>query len=106
MADSIYIISNGKQYKVGFSKNPTRRVKQLQTGCADKLELKYSIEIEKAPIRLIELVAHKQFGNRILGEWFDEDYDKLKNTIDYIKMRYDNEETAMQYKYGVLNYFE
>ena len=32
MSSYIYIISNGEAFKVGLSKDPKRRVRQLQTG--------------------------------------------------------------------------
>lgn len=102
----IYIISNGDNYKIGFSKNPKRRIKQLQTGTDVKLELKYFIEIEVAPVYIIEYIIHKVVKeSRIQGEWFKQDFLKLKNTLDYIKIRYDNEDTEIQYKQHCLGLF-
>lgn len=101
----IYIITNGTYFKIGFSKNPERRVKQLQTGNSDKLSLLYSVKIDIAPIKVIETIVHRQFPHKISGEWYSGNFEEIKQTIDYIKIRYDNEDTDIQYQNGLLNYF-
>lgn len=101
----IYIISNEKHFKIGFSKNPQRRLAQLQTGCPDKLSLKYSLEIEIAPIHIIEKIMHKQCPKKVSGEWFDGNLDELVSLLNFVKMRYDNEDTEFQYKHKILNFY-
>ena len=101
----IYIISNGTEFKVGFSKNPKRRVHQLQTGNPLKLELKYCLEIEEAPISLIERITHYCLKSKHMsGEWFKGDYNEIKSLINYVKIRYDNPDTEKDYKLGLLNW--
>ena len=52
-----------------MSKNPVSRVKQLQTGQAERLKLICSFMFNEA--REVELLAHKEFESyRIGGEWF------------------------------------
>ena len=58
----MYIISNDKGYiKVGISKNPKRRLKQLQTGNQNKLTLLFTeeFECERDHLLKIEKLVHK-----------------------------------------------
>lgn len=70
-----YLMFDGKYYKIGKSKDPEKRLKQLQTGNVDiKLISYYLGDIEK--------ITHQEFWNkRIKDEWFDfsnsEDFDFL-----------------------------
>lgn len=57
--------------KVGHSRNPEKRLKQLQTGHSDKLVLwcKEAVVLESA--RKAEQTIHSQIGyRRKVGEWF------------------------------------
>lgn len=54
--------------KIGFSKNPGQRIKNLQTGNSRKLELMGWIKCEG---QFFERKLHKKYGeNHIHGEWF------------------------------------
>ena len=64
---------HGRPIKVGYSKNPSKRLKQLQTGCPYKLNLLFTIPGNKKK----EAELHYQFrflqytGDEPLkGEWF------------------------------------
>jgi hypothetical protein len=68
----VYLIFSTESgyYKIGISKNPSKRVKQLQTGNGELLVLKesfktkYYLEVEKS--------LHGIYGDlRKHGEWFD-----------------------------------
>lgn len=68
----IYLIQSleNSYYKIGVSKNPKRRIKQLQTGNASELRLidtyesEYAYKIEKTLQRKYSYLKKK-------GEWFD-----------------------------------
>ena len=68
---SVYLIrGNDGKYKIGIAKNPTQRIKQLQTGNSDKLEIIETYQSENAS--KIESSLHHQYGHvRNEGEWFD-----------------------------------
>lgn len=69
----IYVIGpiNGPQ-KIGFAKNPTSRLKQLQTGHPMQLFLHYSDKIPANAIRKLEKLIHKQNSHQCShGEWFN-----------------------------------
>lgn len=55
--------------KIGFSKDPWKRLRQLQTGSSDMFTL-----FDKLPgDRALERAFHKVFEDRRLqGEWFDD----------------------------------
>lgn len=72
----LYAISNGEHIKVGYSKSPKARLKQLQTGQARPLKLVwqclcgYSDQEAKAQERKL----HRRLqSNRVSGEWFEFD---------------------------------
>lgn len=63
----LYIITDGTNYKLGYSQNPASRLKELQTANAKPLVLLGTIEGEIED----EKRYHKLLGNtRLVGEWF------------------------------------
>lgn len=71
----IYVIgpeNEQGQMKIGFSKDPKKRLSSLQTGNTEKLKLYYYEEVMDKRVRLVEKAIHKEIGHkRIKGEWFD-----------------------------------
>lgn len=67
--------------KVGYSKKPERRLKQLQTSNASKLEILYLIENST---KETEKYYHRMFSSylNISGEWYD-----YKFVYDWIQRR-------------------
>jgi len=82
--NQIYIISDGINIKIGFSKCPPKRLKQLETGNSNQLQLLYSKPTKNA--RKIEKHLHKilwEFKSKYKGEWFTiPEIDWLFNYID------------------------
>jgi len=71
MKKSVYLIrGNDGRYKIGIAKDPKKRIKQLQTGNSDPLELIDTYQSENAST--IETALHNRFSYvRNVGEWFD-----------------------------------
>ena len=70
--NKIYLIKSKKEsaYKIGVSKNPNKRLKQLQTGNSSELELVTCYESEFA--YKIEKTIHNMFSHlNENGEWYD-----------------------------------
>jgi hypothetical protein len=68
----IYLIQNleTSRYKIGISKNPTKRIKTLQTGSGEELKLINTYETPNA--RKIESILHNIYeSKRTIGEWFE-----------------------------------
>jgi Meiotically up-regulated gene 113 len=65
----IYFAQAGDKIKIGSAFDPQERVRTLQTGCPDEIELLWVIPSYHAVDD--EHIFHKQFDNdRVNGEWF------------------------------------
>jgi len=74
----IYLIRSGDKYKIGVSttKNINNRVKNLQTGNSEKVEILKVFESEYA--NLIEKTLHREFiTKKLIGEWFELSIDEV-----------------------------
>jgi hypothetical protein len=79
----LYLISDGEKLKIGVSKNPQKRLTQLQTGHPKKLKI---IKIYDVP-NYHEKRLHRQlwmFRERHNGEWFTVNIPDLVKLIDDI----------------------
>jgi len=63
----IYAIGTDTRQKIGFSKNPQARLKQLQTGNAEQLVLHYCIEVQDDRTRLLEKFLHNYWLQKTQG---------------------------------------
>jgi hypothetical protein len=78
----IYLIKslNDGIYKIGVSKNPEKRIKQLQTGNSSQLQL-LNVYETVIPFK-VEKVLHSTFQiDRKEGEWF---YLSIKDELDFL----------------------
>ena len=76
----LYLIQNmeTKYIKIGISKNPTKRLTQLQTGCGEKLRLIKTFQTQND--LSAERKLHKMlWQNKKRGDWFalSEEYFEL-----------------------------
>ena len=95
MEKKIYLIrGNDGRYKIGISKHPNKRIKELQTGNSDKLVIIDSYESPNA--HKIESALHRFYSYyRKEGEWFDlsvleeskfiENCQRIDNTIKILQ---------------------
>jgi hypothetical protein len=80
----LYIIGDGENIKIGISKQPEKRLKQLQTGHPLKLSLLFVKESKNA--RRIEKFLHdrlRQFKTKFKTEWFK--LPEINWLIEYIE---------------------
>jgi len=97
---NIYIIEGNNAYKVGESKNPNKRLKQLQTGNPCRLKLiKVYENLEYG--KIIEKILHEKldFCN-VDGEWFQCDLEKICKIIDNTLERLNSYDAWKYYKTG------
>ncbi len=81
---SVYVISaEGGHQKVGASRDPLSRMRELQGGQATALSLAGAIRVsDRAEAFLVEAEAHGLLGlSRVRGEWFDTTADMALKTI-------------------------
>lgn len=58
--------------KLGISANPDRRLSELQTGHAHRLQVYHCEAVNTDKARLLERLLHRDVGYlRTIGEWFD-----------------------------------
>lgn len=89
----IYVIgSDTKPYKIGFSKNPEKRLKQLQTGHPKKLKIHHLEEINSNEVLIIEKNIHKENKfKKSHGEWFDLELEEAIAEIKFALIKYSKE---------------
>lgn len=92
----IYVICEGKDaesVKIGFSVDPDKRVRQLQTGHAASLMVFYREAVEADKVRALERVVHRLLSHRRQkGEWFSLNPTDAVLEIKHAVMRYGDEE--------------
>lgn len=69
----LYCIANTQgQCKFGFSGEPLKRLRALQTASSDPLFLIESVAVGDRDVRLMERELHREIGRhrRVRGEWF------------------------------------
>ena len=105
--DYVYIISDEQGYiKVGISKNPRKRLKQLQTGNMNILKLIFTEEFEcnRNHLLKIEKLIHREISHiskHMKGEWFFIEKNQITDIKDIIKfhrIRYDSDDLAFKYR--------
>lgn len=86
----IYVIgSNNPPYKVGISKDPNRRLKNLQTGHPYPLEIHLLKETDVAKTKLLETVIHRHLKlYKTNGEWFNLSLEDIKLEVEFAIIRY------------------
>jgi predicted GIY-YIG superfamily endonuclease len=102
----IYIISDNNGYiKVGISKHPEKRLKQLQTGHPNNLTLLFTEEFEckRRHLLKIEKLIHRKIhdiAKHMKGEWFaieDDQIEKIKSIIIQHRIQYDADPITLEY---------
>ncbi len=81
----IYAIgTTGNRQKIGFSSNPDKRVKTLQTGNAEPLTVHYCFEVSESVAAKFEKHIHREYNHRrIKGEWFNMSPDEVITMMQY-----------------------
>lgn len=81
---SVYFIGNLEAgfVKIGYSDNPSKRLKQLRTGCPFPIDIIHCVETDEP--RTLEKKIHSIFkSSRCQGEWFKVD-EKFENYLSNI----------------------
>lgn len=109
MSDYIYIITNELGYiKVGVSKHPEKRVKQLQTGNEHTLSLLFTEEFNCSRNHLLKIEdqIHRTLSLSAedhRGEWFKLPADKtpqdIQNLITYSRIRFEDDQSYFNTRY-------
>jgi hypothetical protein len=87
----VYVIAAGPQgpVKVGFSADPDRRLRQLQTGHPERLEIFHRQGFDAARAPLMEKLVHKLMApKRCQGEWFAYTVEDAVAEVEFSLIRY------------------
>ena len=79
------LLNNFISYKIGYSKHPEKRIKQLQTGTDKKLSIKFLCET-KYPSKIETMLKKTYKEKNILGEHFNLDENDINNFLYYCEL--------------------
>ncbi|RYE93391.1 MAG: GIY-YIG nuclease family protein [Oxalobacteraceae bacterium] len=91
VASFIYVIAASPEgpCKVGLSKHPDKRLRQLQTGHPVRLTLHHTLAVDVQKVALLERIIHKTIGYRKThGEWFDMSVEDAIGEVEFAMIRY------------------
>lgn len=95
MAESfLYIIgpASSDRYKIGFSADPDRRLRQLQTGHGEKLHVHHRRVVDESKVDVLEKLIHNANRHRkVRGEWFKMSIEESIDEIEFALIKYDDE---------------
>jgi hypothetical protein len=98
----VYVIAAGAEgpVKVGFSADPDRRLRQLQTGHPERLEIFHRQGFDAALAPLMEKLVHKLMApKRRQGEWFAYTVEDAIAGVEFSLIRY-GEHSNLRYFLG------
>jgi hypothetical protein len=82
---------NNGPIKIGFSKNPKRRIKSLQTSHPETLVIHCVVEFETDKAKYLERFIHRDINyKRTKGEWFDMSPEDAKGTLEFFRIHYED----------------
>lgn len=87
----LYCIANDQGHcKFGYSVDPHKRLRTLQTGSADPLFLIETVSVPQDRVRELETVLHSEIGlhRRVRGEWFAIDSASAANLMTWFRIHY------------------
>jgi predicted GIY-YIG superfamily endonuclease len=96
METFVYIIAASPDgpVKIGYSKQPETRLKQLQTGHSEELHLYHTLSFERERAKLIERMMHKTLSlSRRTGEWFAIKVEDAMAELEFARIRYEEDKT-------------
>lgn len=94
MESFVYVIAPSPEgpVKIGFSADPHRRLRQLQTGYPGVLTLHHFQPFCEDRAPLMEKIIHQTIAfKRKKGEWFDLTVEEAVSEVDFALIRYGDE---------------
>ena len=91
----IYVIGTADyKQKIGFSKDVSKRLLELQTGNSEKLIIHHTEAVPKDRVRLLERKIHRELGHRrIKGEWFNLSPEEATSMLKFAMIRWLEDDT-------------
>lgn len=79
----LYLISDNSRLKIGWSKHPERRLKQLQTGSGSTLKIVFKADVPKYMEKRVHHIL-RRFKTRPRNEWFELSGIEIDELVDKI----------------------
>lgn len=79
----VYLMSNGRYYKVGVATDPERRRKEIEKASGFQVDIMLSVYAND-PYAMEKDIHDRLFAFRVEGEWFNLPTDVLHDTMDYM----------------------
>jgi predicted GIY-YIG superfamily endonuclease len=100
MEHYIYVIASKQTpVKIGITHDCEQRLKSLQTGHSDKLQIFHQESVDKDKARILEHIIHKNLKlKRSHGEWFNITVEEAIKEIQYCIITY-ADDPILEYKY-------
>lgn len=84
----LYIFEAGGYFKIGISADPSKRMKELQTGSPAKLRTVFTVKLDN--VKTVEHQLHRTFATkRVVGEWFTLDEADIQTAIEMCQKSFD-----------------
>lgn len=90
----VYVIASSEEgpVKIGFSKDVSKRLRQLQTGHAEKLHVFHKRALDKKHALIVEKAVHDTLKHsRRQGEWFALDVENAILEVDFAVITFASE---------------
>ena len=90
MTAYLYIIGGtDKPYKLGITKDPTKRLKALQTGNPIPLTIHHLEPVPHTQVKHLETELHSMLSHkRLKGEWFDISLSEAKDFVTFTRIKF------------------
>ena len=88
----MYVIASHPEgpVKLGISADPDSRVRQLQTGHSEQLQVFHREPVNEDRIKLFERLLHRDNRHhRVRGEWFNISVDHAISYVQFTIIQYD-----------------
>jgi hypothetical protein len=95
METFVYVIAARVEgpVKIGFSNNPQKRLRQLQTGHPERLHLHHTQGFPAKRVKVMEKIIHHTISYlRQTGEWFDLSVEDAIAEVEFALIRYGDKE--------------
>lgn len=97
----VYVIGKETEgpIKIGFSANPAKRLKQLQTAQHEELRLFYFQSVPKDIVKMMEQAIHATNRHKkVKGEWFNLTVDDAIVEVRHAIIRYSDNVASLKQK--------
>jgi hypothetical protein len=90
----LYVIhdTSNNHCKIGFSAEPEKRLRTLQTGNSTSLVLYHTVVVPDTRVKAFEKQMHKEINHyKVRGEWFKIEPKLAKDLLEWLVIRFEDD---------------